>query len=91
MIGIVLNGMMKNNIIQRNEIILSTKVGYFHSFEEEKFKNVKKLGNEMYHCLSTDYISYSINESLKRLNIQQIDILFIQLCDSNPQVMERNF
>eukprot|EP01080_Neovahlkampfia_damariscottae_P010449 gene10449-2971_t len=96
LIGIVVNGMIKDEIIKRNEVIISTKVGFYNSNEGEEDEIIKKykmkqISSNTYHSLSLEYISYSIKESLKRLNVSCIDILFLQLNEENDENLNEIF
>ncbi len=93
MIGNVLEGMIGEKIIKREEIVVVTKVGYLQGlglqkvkdkedFEQIFYEDMVKVDNEKHwHCISPKFIEDQLDESLSRLSLQTVDVLMLH----NPE------
>jgi aryl-alcohol dehydrogenase-like predicted oxidoreductase len=82
MIGTVLSGMMEEKIIHREEIILMSKVGQIQNGDHLKqYKDVNEIDRFHASCISPDFISDQLQESLDRLQMRALDVYFLE----NPE------
>lgn len=91
LIGRVIAELTQNNIINRDEIIIISKGGYLQgsnlslAVEREKngngFNEVVKCGPDLWHCISPDFLEDQITQSLKRLQLEKIDVYLLH----NPE------
>lgn len=88
LIGDVIKEKMAMGEIQRNQLVISTKIGTLQgriladAKKREKlgypFPGLTRVNNTMAHCMSPDYLEFQITSSLRRLNLECIDVVFIQ-------------
>lgn len=88
LIGDVIKEKMENQEITREQLVISTKIGTLQGRILADAKKREKLGHafpgltpvstQMAHCISPDYLEYQISSSLRRLNLDCIDVVFIQ-------------
>lgn len=88
LIGDVIKEKMQEGEIYRDQLVISTKIGTLQGRILADAKKREKLGHafpglirvntHMAHCMSPDYLEYQISSSLRRLNLECIDIVFIQ-------------
>lgn len=91
LIGRVLNDLIKQNKIKREEVIVVTKIGYIQSslLKEAKEKKqesslwpeVSEYQENCWYCISPEFIEDQVERSLKRLKIEKIDFLLLH----NPE------
>ncbi len=80
-VGKVLNKLFSDNQLSRDEIIVVSKGGYLQGsnlklgMEREKsgrpFNDVVKCSQDLWHCISPDFLENQISLSLQRLNLEQ--------------------
>lgn len=90
-VGKVLNNLIIENKIQRENIIVVSKGGYLQGsnlklgVEREQsgkpFTDVVKCSPDLWHCISPDFLENQITLSLKRLNLKKIDVYLLH----NPE------
>ena len=90
-VGKVLNNLFSDNQLSRDEIIVVSKGGYLQGsnlklgMEREKsgrpFNDVVKCSQDLWHCISPDFLENQISLSLQRLNLEQIDVYLLH----NPE------
>jgi hypothetical protein len=90
-VGKVLNKLFSESKLNRNEIIVVSKVGYLQgsnlkrAIEREQggkaFKDVIQCSPDLRHCISEDFLENQITLSLKRLRLENIDIYLLH----NPE------
>lgn len=88
LIGDVIKEKMDLGELQREHVVVSTKIGTLqgraladaHKREQlgHPFPGLMKINDQMAHCISPDYLELQISSSLRRLNLEHIDIVFIQ-------------
>lgn len=91
LVGKVLNKLITENKINREDVIVVSKGGYLQSsnlklgMERENsgkaFTDVVKCTNDLWHCISPDFLENQITLSLKRLNLNKIDVYLLH----NPE------
>jgi aryl-alcohol dehydrogenase-like predicted oxidoreductase len=92
MIGTVLNGMIQDRIIDRENIVLMTKIGYIQQenmnicrereAQGRPFVGIVKVQeNWHWHCISPDFLSDQLSRSLDRLQLDTVDVLYLH----NPE------
>ena len=88
-IGSVLESIVGDGGIAREEIVVMTKVGYIEGSMSEDvltsldtFKNVGKLSAQRQYCLDPEFIRESLQSSLLRLNLNHVDVFFL----NNPEM-----
>ncbi len=90
-VGKVLNKAFSDNKINRENIIVVSKGGYLQGanlklgMEREQsgkpFNDVVKCTQDMWHCISPDFLEEQITLSLQRLNLEKIDVYLLH----NPE------
>lgn len=90
-VGKVLNKLIAENKINRENIIVISKGGYLQGsnlklgIEREQsgkgFKDVVKCTQDLWHCISPDFLESQISLSLERLNLKKIDVYLLH----NPE------
>lgn len=93
LIGDVIKEKMESGELQRDQVVVSTKIGTLQGralIDANKrehlgnpFPGMIKISDQMAHCISPDYLEFQITSSLRRLNLEHIDIVFIQ----GPEMM----
>jgi hypothetical protein len=91
LVGKVLNKLIAENKICRDNIIVVSKGGYLQGsnlklgMEREQigkgFKDVVKCTKDLWHCISPDFLENQITLSLQRLNLEKIDVYLLH----NPE------
>ncbi len=91
LIGNVITDLTQNNKINRDEIIVVSKGGYLQgsnlsaAIEREKngkgFSEIVKCSPDLWHCISPDFLEDQITQSLKRLQLEKIDVYLLH----NPE------
>lgn len=91
LVGKVLNKLIAENKINRENIILVSKGGYLQGsnlklgMEREQsgkaFKDVVKCSPDLWHCISSDFLENQITLSLQRLKLKKIDVYLLH----NPE------
>ncbi len=91
LVGTVLNKLISENKIVRENIIVVSKSGYLQAsnlklgYEREKsgkpFTDVVKCSQDLWHCISPDFLENQISHSLQRLNLEKIDVYLLH----NPE------
>jgi hypothetical protein len=91
LIGDVLQDLIKQKIIDRSEVILVSKGGYLQGsalqfamdLEKKKkgYQEVVKVQDTCWHCIHPDFLESQIEQSLKRLGLEQLDIYLLH----NPE------
>jgi aryl-alcohol dehydrogenase-like predicted oxidoreductase len=96
LIGEVIKEKMQAGELLREQVVVSTKIGTIQGRGIADAAKRENLGNpfpdfirindQMSHCISPDYLEFQIGSSLRRLNIDYIDIVFIQ----SPEMLLAN-
>lgn len=91
LVGKVLNKLITENKINREDVIVVSKGGYLQGsnlklgMENEQsgkaFKDVVKCTQDLWHCVSPDFLENQITLSLQRLNLDKIDVYLLH----NPE------
>ncbi len=91
LIGTVLNELIKEGKILRDEIVIVSKGGYIqgNNFElaSERERNAKpfpeitKCSPDLWHCIHPEFLENQITLSLERLNLEKIDVYLLH----NPE------
>ena len=91
LVGKVLNKLIAENKINRENIIIVSKGGYLQGsnlklgMEREQsgkpFNDVVKCSQDLWHCISPDFLENQISHSLQRLNLDTIDVYLLH----NPE------
>ncbi len=90
-VGKSISELISDNIISREQIFLSSKNGYvtndadvklgFWEYVKEEYsqKGVVKEGDitSSYHCMTPKYLSDQLDRSLKNLNIECLDLMYL--------------
>lgn len=90
-LGEVINEMLDDNKIKREELIVVSKVGYIqgnnlemvqhHEKEGHPFPEVVKYSSSCFHCIHPEFIEDQIVRSLERLRLETIDVYLLH----NPE------
>lgn len=93
LIGELLREEIYSGQIKRDDLVISTKVGQIqgHLLHEVKkrnemghpFREMVQLNDSLFYCLTPDFIEHQITHSLKRLNLDYVDVVMLQ----NPEVL----
>lgn len=91
LIGRVVNSMIGNNELVRNDIVIVSKGGYIQGGNMLKAKEREVSGNpypevvkcapDLWHCIHPEFISDQITLSLERLQMEYIDVYLLH----NPE------
>lgn len=91
LVGKILNNLIAENKINRDNIIIVSKGGYLQGsnlklgMERERsgkgFKDVVKCTQDLWHCISPDFLENQIKLSLERLQLEKIDVYLLH----NPE------
>lgn len=97
LIGKTLTKLMNENIINRENIVVVSKVGYIQASNIElaksrelqgnSFPEISKFGDETWHCIHPNFIFDQIDRSCSRLGLQTIDVYLLH----NPEYMLKKF
>lgn len=93
LIGSTVKKLIHNKSIKRQDIILMSKAGYVQEgslelatrkeLNNKPFKNMYRMSNEFWYCIHPDFLKDQVERSLKRLNVDTLDVFFIH----NPEVI----
>lgn len=88
LIGEVIKEKIEMNELERDQVVISTKIGSLQgrvlsdALKRDKlghpFPKLLKVNDQLSHCISPDYLEFQITSSLRRLNLDHIDVVFIQ-------------
>lgn len=91
LVGKVINKLVSENKIDTENIVVVSKGGYIQganlklAVEREQsgkpFTEVVKCGQDLWHCISPDFLENQITLSLQRLNLKTIDVYLLH----NPE------
>lgn len=91
LVGAVLNELIKEEKILRDEIIIVSKGGYIQgnnfelASERERngkpFSEVTNCSPDLWHCIHPEFLGNQITHSLERLNLEKIDVYLLH----NPE------
>lgn len=91
LIGKVLKKLISEKKIERENIVVVSKGGYLQGsnlklgYEREKsgkpFSDVVKCSNDLWHCISPDFLENQITLSLQRLSLNKINVYLLH----NPE------
>lgn len=91
LVGKVINKLVSENKIDAENIVVVSKGGYIQganlklAVEREQsgkpFTEVVKCGQDLWHCISPDFLENQITLSLQRLNLKTIDVYLLH----NPE------
>ena len=91
LIGKVLNKLFSEDKIYRDNVVVVSKGGYLQGsnlklgLEKERsgkpFADVVKCSQDLWHCISPDFLENQITLSLQRLNLDKIDVYLLH----NPE------
>jgi aryl-alcohol dehydrogenase-like predicted oxidoreductase len=97
LIGKSLTKLINENIIQRENIVVVSKVGYIQASNIElaksrelqgnSFPDISKFGDETWHCIHPEFIFDQIERSCSRLGLQTLDVYLLH----NPEYMLKKF
>ncbi|RHZ81955.1 hypothetical protein Glove_116g40 [Diversispora epigaea] len=83
-IGSVLENMFKNELVSREDLVVISKAGYFETSNIESLDNsFAKVTNNSAHSITPEFLMDQINQSLKRLKLNKLDIFML----NNPERM----
>lgn len=91
LVGHVINQLARTGQVQREEMILVTKGGYLQGSNYELSQRRKELGqpfpdlveymSDLEHCIHPDFLADQITRSLRRLDVETIDVYLLH----NPE------
>ena len=91
LVGTVLNELIKEGKILRDEIVIVSKGGYIqgNNFElvserernGKPFPEITKCSPDLWHCIYSEFLDNQITLSLERLNLEKIDVYLLH----NPE------
>jgi uncharacterized protein YyaL (SSP411 family)/aryl-alcohol dehydrogenase-like predicted oxidoreductase len=91
LVGEVIADLVKKHAVQRDEIVVVSKVGYAQgknlelAMQREKggspFPDMVKVGQGIWHCMSPEWIDDQLGRSLERLGLETLDVCLIH----NPE------
>lgn len=93
LIGEVMSSLVQAGKLKRDDLIICTKVGYIQGQDiaslmsqsdlNKQFPNIVQFGKEMWYDISPEWITHSLENSLKRLGQSKIDVLLLH----NPEYL----
>jgi len=91
LVGQVLEDMMAQGLVKREEIVVVSKIGYVQgpamevALEREKegkpFPEMVYYDDNCWHCIVPEFLEDQLNRSLERLNMEKLDVLLLH----NPE------
>ncbi len=105
-VGRIVNEMIKNGVISRDELFISTKNGYVtndgdiqEGFMQYVIRELGKPGvinegdiSSQYHCMSLKFLEHQLEQSLKNLDLETIDLLYLHNpVEGHPEISHTNF
>ena len=91
LVGKVLNELILEGNISRDEIVIVSKGGYIQGsnfdlasereINGQSFPEVTKCAPDLWHCIHPDFLEDQITRSLERLNLERIDVYLLH----NPE------
>ncbi|MCU7495484.1 MAG: aldo/keto reductase [Ignavibacteria bacterium] len=91
LVGNVINGLIENEGLERDEVVIVSKGGYIQGENQELAKEKERLGKpypevvrcapDLWHCIHPEFLSGQITSSLERLKLQYIDVYLLH----NPE------
>lgn len=91
LVGNVINGLIENEGLERDELVIISKGGYIQGENQEAAMEKEKLGApypeivkcapDLWHCIHPEFLHDQINASLERLKLPYIDIYLLH----NPE------
>jgi len=91
LVGQVLEDMMAQGVVKREEIVVVSKIGYVQgpamevAMEREKegkpFPEMVYYDDNCWHCIDPEFLEDQLNRSLERLNMEKLDVLLLH----NPE------
>lgn len=91
LVGNVVNGLMENEGLDRDEVVIVSKGGYIQGENQEIAMEKEKLGSpypevvrcapDLWHCIHPEFLHDQITSSLERLKLQYIDVYLLH----NPE------
>ncbi len=106
LIGEVLKELFLKKNLSRDEVVIITKAGYLQGrnlkdaqIREKRdiaYPEVVKLSEDLWHCISPEFLKDQITSSLKRLNLEQLDVFllhnpeyYLKSIDDHPEYYRR--
>lgn len=90
-VGQVLGELFANKTLKREDVCVVTKAGYLQgqnlsvALQKEKagspYTDVVKVGRDLWHCISPDFLNDQISFSLERLKLKSLDVFLLH----NPE------
>ncbi|MCU7491817.1 MAG: aldo/keto reductase [Ignavibacteria bacterium] len=91
LVGNVVNGLMENEGLERDEVVIVSKGGYIQGENQEIAKERETLGTpypevvrcapDLWHCIHPEFLQDQITASLERLKLGYIDVYLLH----NPE------
>lgn len=97
LIGKTIRKYVTDNKIERENLVVVSKVGYIQGpnielaksreLQKKPFPEISQFGDETWHCIHPDFIEDQIERSLSRLGLTCIDVYLLH----NPEYMLKRF
>ncbi len=91
LVGSVLNDLIENNIIERDEIVVVSKAGYIQGQnmnlaqarikQNEPYPEVVEYDPQCWHCIHPEFLEEQLRLSLSRFRLEHIDVYLLH----NPE------
>ena len=91
LVGSVINHLVKQEEVWRDELVVLTKIGYIQGANYEQavareksdrgYPEVVKLADGLWHCMHPEFLADQLQRSLDRLELNSIDVLLLH----NPE------
>jgi aryl-alcohol dehydrogenase-like predicted oxidoreductase len=91
LVGEVLETLIKQGSLRRNQVIVVSKVGYLqgqnYALSQERkargrgFEELVEYGQDLEHCIHPDFLNDQLTRSLERLNLETLDVYLLH----NPE------
>jgi aryl-alcohol dehydrogenase-like predicted oxidoreductase len=89
--GRVLRELIEDGELARDEVVVITKAGYVQGAnlnlarareaEGRPFPEMNRLGPDLWHCISPEFLADQLDRSLERLGLERVDVLLLH----NPE------
>ncbi len=91
LVGEVLTEQIGGGTLRREEVVVVTKAGYLQGenyqialmreFHSNPYPEVVKIQDQLWHCISPEFLADQLDRSLKRLQLRSVDVLLLH----NPE------
>lgn len=88
LVGLVLQNLVQQGELRREHVVVVSKAGYLQGqnlararARQTPFPELVELGPELAHCIHPEFLRAQLDESLRRLGLERLDVLLLH----NPE------